>query len=95
MCVGETYFVSFGVETLHVVILQLHAQWVVEVKKSFACFANFERNADNVSGLYSIEELIVMLCCCFLKSAVSNFLRALCFFHPIPRSLELFVQIQK
>ena len=42
-CHGEQNFVQFGIEALHVVILQLDSQKIVEVNKSFACSTDLER----------------------------------------------------
>ena len=59
---GERYFVPFGVEALHVVILELDSQVVGEVKKSSACSAGLEIIKDHVSDVSPIQESIVLLC---------------------------------
>ena len=59
---GEKYFVSFGVDALQVVILQLDSHLLVDVKKSFACCTDLELVIDHVSDLSSLQESIVLLC---------------------------------
>ena len=65
LCHGDKFFVPLGVEVLHVVLLQLDSQWIIEVKKSFTCSTDLEVVTDHESNLFCLSGIDCPVVCLF------------------------------
>ena len=63
--------VPLGIDALHVA---MDSQWIVEVKKSFACSTDLEVDIDHVSDVSSFRNRLS--CCAFCSSIQTRLLRS-------------------